>query len=89
MVSEYIQKANEFYNQIDTYLRNAIRKDLWQQAKSCQYIAKNAHFTPKKKVIDLKTGLIFNSFPELSATYCGPTLGPTTSDLASDLRRRD
>jgi len=28
MVSEYIQKANEFYNQIDTYLRNAIRKDL-------------------------------------------------------------
>ena len=28
MVSEYIHKANEFYNQIDTYLRNAIRKDL-------------------------------------------------------------
>ena len=41
-----------------------------------KYIAKNAHFTPKKEPIGLKTGLIFTSFSELSISYCGPTLWP-------------
>ena len=38
-----------------------------------KYIAKNAHFTPKKEPIGLKTAPIFISFYELSTTYCGPT----------------